>query len=452
MQNIKCIVKDKIYIPNTPKLSKFINELKVLNTHINPKFTMQLRLKKRTFGIPKKVFTWELDGENFCVPRGDINLVNKTAKLFNIKIEWKDKTVYPEAKEEQWYLGCYLDKFQENAFKQLTKYKTGCLVSPTGSGKTNIAIAAAPYLMTPTLILVHTKELLYQTQKRYSELLNIYVGIIGDGKWDEQIITVAMIQTLTNLDIKDSAFSKKWGLVLCDEVHHGSCTTWWKVVNNLQARYKYGFSATPWRKDGMEFMIWNLIGPIRHTVTNEEVRNAGRTIKPTIITVDTDFNYQSTGPADWGQLITKLTEDKNRNKLICKTVNKALVANSEGLILTDRVKHAEILCELLKAHNPVLLTGTMDKIKREKGFAKVRSGCKLTIATTSLLGEGIDCPGWTDLFQCTPLGKSIRVQQTVGRVVRSKSGKTKATVYDFVDWNVPKLVRAFREREKLYSL
>jgi superfamily II DNA or RNA helicase len=201
----------------------------------------------------------------------------------------------------------------------------------------------------------------------------------------------------------------------------------------------------------MEFMLWDYIGPIRHTVTNEEVRNAGRTIKPTIITVDTEFQYESTGPADWGAMITKLTEDKNRNELIKSTVNKNITNESSALILTDRIKHAEILCELLKEHNPVLLTGSMDKISREKAFTKVKNGCKLTIATTSLLGEGVDIPGWSDLFQVTPLGKSIRVQQTVGRIVRAKKGKTQARVFDFVDWNVPKLVRAYRERVLLYK-
>ena len=63
---------------------------------------------------------------------------------------------------------------------------------------------------------------------------------------------------------------------------------------------------------------------------------------------------------------------------------------TKALILTDRINHANHLCGLLADKLPVLLTGELTKKDRAAAMEKVRSGAHLTIATTHLLGEGVD--------------------------------------------------------------
>ena len=82
---------------------------------------------------------------------------------------------------------------------------------------------------------------------------------------------------------------------------------------------------------------------------------------------------------------------------------------------------------------------------------KVRAGTRLTIATTSLLGEGVDVPAWNLLFLVCPISGGPKTLQAMGRVARPAPGKAKAVVVDFVDDGVGMLKAAFRKRQELYA-
>lgn len=127
------------------------------------------------------------------------------------------------------------------------------------------------------------------------------------------------------------------------------------------------------------------------------------------------------------------------------------IAGARALILTDRIEHALILATDLADRNPVVLTGEKSRSEREQSMALIRQGASLTIATTHLLGEGVDVPGWDLLFLVTPLARGPRVLQAVGRAARPAPGKSKATVLDFVDEQIPALVNAARARARLYA-
>ena len=123
---------------------------------------------------------------------------------------------------------------------------------------------------------------------------------------------------------------------------------------------------------------------------------------------------------------------------------------TRGLILTDRIVHANHLAERLADFRPALLTGELTKKQRETAMAEVRAGATLTIATIHLLGEGVDVPGWDLLFLVSPFSKGPRVMQALGRIARVAPGKTSATLIDFVDSRVSMLLAAARGRMALY--
>src|SRR5208337_586869 len=99
---------------------------------------------------------------------------------------------------------------------------------------------------------------------------------------------------------------------------------------------------------------------------------------------------------------------RQRNDLIAREVRARLTANIHALILSDRIEHVHTLAGLLDDFAPVILTGDLTKPEREAAMAAVRRGAQLTIATTSLLGEGIDVPGWELLFLATPMAGGPR--------------------------------------------
>lgn len=124
---------------------------------------------------------------------------------------------------------------------------------------------------------------------------------------------------------------------------------------------------------------------------------------------------------------------------------------SQALILTDRIEHANRLSQILQDLSPVLLTGELSKQERAQGMDAVRAGAQLTIATTHLLGEGIDVPGWNLLFLVCPISGGPKTLQAAGRVTRPAPGKDKAVVVDFVDSRISILRAAFRKRQELYA-
>ncbi len=312
-------------------------------------------------------------------------------------------------------------------------------------------LSSIPRLKTNTLILVHTTELLNQTMERVRSWLGIEPGVIGGGKEDIRPVTVGMIQTLAKRNLQENGVADYFGAVLVDECHHSPAATWARILSALPARYKYGFTATGWRKDGLQFLMWRLIGPKSAQVTRQEVAAAGRIIWPDIEVVPTDYFYPLQESSEWTFLISDLVANDERNLLIEGEVRKRMGKNTQALVLTDRIAHANTLSQNLLNLDPVLLTGELNKTDRAKAMEKVRAGARLTIATTHLLGEGVDVPGWDLLFLVTPISGGPRTVQVAGRVTRPAAGKNRAVIVDFLDCRIPMLREAFRKRQELFA-
>ena len=366
-----------------------------------------------------------------------------------VRFEVIDQTVCPAAEVPS--PKGQLDQFQAQALDDLLRYPTGVLESPTGSGKTVMLLSIIPRLQTNTLILVHTTELLNQTMERVESWLGIEPGVIGGGKENIQPVTVAMIQTLAKRDLKQSGIADYFGAIIVDECHHSPATTWAKILQQLPARYKFGFSATCWRKDGLRLLMWRLIGNKNATVSRKVVEAEGRIVWPAVEVVHTDYYYPIQDAAQWTRMITDLVQDPERNQLIEEEVRRRVNDQSQALILTDRIKHANILSQMLQDLAPVLLTGELSTTGRAQAMKRIRAGARLTIATTHLLGEGVDVPGWNLLFLVCPIAGGPKTLQAMGRVARPAPGKDKAVVVDFVDGGVAMLKAAFRKRQELYA-
>jgi superfamily II DNA or RNA helicase len=284
---------------------------------------------------------------------------------------------------------------------------------------------------------------------RVRDCLGIEPGALGDGRWDLRPITVALIQTLARQDL--TTIAPYFECVVIDEVHHAPARTWAAILNQLPAQFKYGFTATAWRKDGLQCLMWRTIGNITAAISATDVRDAGRIVSPIIETIQTDFYFHLEDATQWTRMITDLVQDSERNALIVNEVRDRLQPQTRALILSDRIEHVLMLAALLADLNPVVLTGTLTKAARETAMQAVRDGARLTIATSSLLGEGVDVPGWDLLFLATPMAGGPRTLQAIGRVTRAAPGKDRAVVVDFVDRDVPALAHAYGQRARLYA-
>ena len=227
--------------------------------------------------------------------------------------------------------------------------------------------------------------------------------------------------------------------------------TWAKILQQLPAKFKFGFSATPWRKDELHFLMWRLLGNKNACVSRKVVEAAGRMVWPEVEIVHTDYRYPIQDPSQWTWMMSDLVRDPERNQLIEREVRKRVNGDVHALVLTGRVEHVNLLSKMLQDLAPVVLTGELSKTERAKAMKKVRAGTRLTIATTSLLGEGIDVPGWNLLFLVYPISGGPLTLQAMGRVTRPAEGKDKALVVDFVDSEVEILKAAFKKRRRLFA-
>lgn len=78
------------------------------------------------------------------------------------------------------------------------------------------------------------------------------------------IIDIALIQSCLD-DDEVKQFTQDYGMVIVDECHHVSSLTFENVLKNVKARYVYGLTATPIRKDGNQPIIFMQCGPIRYS-------------------------------------------------------------------------------------------------------------------------------------------------------------------------------------------
>jgi superfamily II DNA or RNA helicase len=109
----------------------------------------------------------------------------------------------------------------------------------------------------------------------------------------------------------------------------------------------------------------------------------------------------------------------------------------------------------LAAHGieAAILTGDLPTAKRQEVVTALNGGgVKVLVATGQLIGEGFDCRELSTLFLATPIRFNGRLLQYLGRVLRPAPGKVKATVFDYLDINVPVLEAAARARLRVYGL
>ncbi|WP_232529253.1 DEAD/DEAH box helicase [Methylomonas koyamae] len=254
------------------------------------------------------------------------------------------------------------------------------IVAPTGAGKTTMGIELAARLGQRCLILVKSKDLAEQWQQAITRFTGLDCGMIGGGKWIEgEQFTVATVQTLAK-----RGADLGYGLLLVDECHNAPAEQSFAVINRQAAKYRFGLSATPQRRDGLEFMIHAALGPIAAVVKPNEVEGA---VLPVV--VERVFYPLQGNPQSWQAFNKLLANDENRCRLV---VARAIQASHAGgtAILTSTIEHAERLHQLIARHGreSLLLHGQLPaKIRAERMEAAPVSAevARETPAATRLL-------------------------------------------------------------------
>ncbi len=414
----------------------------------NPKF-LAARKYSRWVGkkFPQHLYFYKERKTGLTTPRGLAREVVLTClEKGGIRPEIIDqRRSLPE--ENFQFHGCLRD-YQEEALRDIMTRDFGVLEAGTGSGKTVMALAAIARRRQPALIIVHTKELLYQWAARIEEFLHLQAGLIGAGKFKPGPVTVAIVNTARR---HLAELRPLFGHILVDECHRVPASLFTDVITAFDARFSLGLTATAYRReDVMTRLIYFYLGPAVHRVDSLRLQKSGAVARPKIILRPTAFTYNYCD--DYPAMMSALSLNNDRNRLISADVIKESQRGSICLVVSDRVDHCLRLAELIRegGGEPAVLTGRTNAWRRNEIVESLGDNqIKILIATVQLIGEGFDAPGLSSLFLATPIKFSGRVLQTVGRIMRPAKGK-KALVYDYLD-PVGVLEASARARQRIYA-
>jgi superfamily II DNA or RNA helicase len=423
----------------------------------NPKYLENARMGRWNRGVPKELrFYFRLRGGGLEIPRGFIRQLITTCRRLDIDytVEDRRRSLPPV----DYAFSGQLRPFQQQAVQHMLRKEFGTLNSPTGSGKTVMALYILAQRKQPALIIVHTADLARQWSERIESFLNIPVkeiGRIGGGKKKiGEKITVALVQSLYKCA---ETVAPQVGHLIVDECHRTPSRTFTDAVTEFDARYMLGLSATPWRRDNLSKLIFWHLGDVHHQVEKNDLIRTGQVLPADIIFRETEFKPYYDPVQEYSKMLSELTLDDDRNRLISADI-AAEAASHPGicLVLTDRKKHCESLGALLRYgfSLPVdILTGDLNAGQRQQVMDRLQEGrIKVLIATGQLIGEGFDCRELTTLFMATPVRFSGRIIQYLGRILRPAPGKKRARVFDYVDINVEPLLKAADARKRIYGL
>ncbi len=407
----------------------------------NPEFAKRLRMGLYTGRTPKTISLYEIVGNSYVLPFGTIRELLPLLKNAEIRADFVDS----EPVDYKADVGLY--DYQKAAVEACIKKKYGILKSPAGSGKTQMGIALIAALGRRALWLTHTQDLLKQSYDRAAQYIDkslLAVTTAGQTHIGKGI-TFATVQTLSKLDL--TQYRDYWDTIIVDECHRvckssNAASLFYKVLNGLSARHKYGLSATVHRADGLIEAVYAMIGHEAYVVPDEAVE--GKTMKVTIKAISTDIGISreclgTDGMINFAKTVNYLCADPCRNDRISNAI--ASQAGHSCLILSDRLEHLKKLMELLPPElrrDAVMVSGDMVTKKakqgREQAIEDMRQGKKhFLFATYSLCKEGLDIPRLDRLFLTTPQKDYAVITQSIGRIARTFEGKEPPVCYDFVD-------------------
>ena len=472
---VRIVLADRIYIDSTGMSNKTKRQLRRMATFSNKQYFQNQAMDMPNYDESRFIYLGSDEGKYIVLPRGLREEILK--KFDNAGISYKIEDKRTKGQELNISFRGELRESQIPAVETMLENETGILHAATAFGKTVVCCDMIARRGISTLILVDRADLMNQWIKRLEEFLDIdeelpeyqtktgrtrkRKSLIGNlqGAHDTLtgIVDVAMIRSLKKKDGFHPKL-KEYAQVYFDECHHAASDSAIEVLQEINAKYVYGVTATPKRGDGKEKINEFLLGPIRYRFTAKdraEEQNINHLVYPRFTRTVKPHHLSKT---PYGNDAYELIRNNDvRDEQIIRDVADCVQAGRTPVVLTKYVDHAKKLSERLKTYAArlILLTGANGTKARRAQVEELNkvdnSDSLILVGTGSLLGEGFDFPRLDTLFMATPVSGENVVEQYVGRLNRDYDGKENVIVYDYVDSHIPKFDKMYSARMKAYK-
>jgi len=208
--------------------------------------------------------------------------------------------------------------------------------------------------------------------------------------------------------------------------HHVPSDTFYEVSKKIDARHKYGFSATPERTDGAEMKMEAALGPIIATMAAEDLIEANHLVRPVFEFIEVDPGY-ATGKTFAQVYKNGVVSNNARNLSIARRAQELAAEGRQVYIHVEQVLHGQLLSNIMKA--PFVYSKSKDRVETIETFKKGYT----RILISTLLGEGADIPSISAIIMAGGRKTESGTIQKVGRALRPDRKFNTAIVVDFAD-------------------
>ncbi len=370
-----------------------------------------------------------------------------------------------------------LRDYQEKALESWLIDKRGCIVLPTGSGKTHVAIAAINEISASTLVVVPTLDLVDQ----WKEKLRIFGDYVGEFSGRSKEIKPITVATYDSAYINAEKLGNKFVLLVFDEVHHLPGESYIQIAEMSAAPYRLGLTATYEREDGRHRLLPEVVGGKVFELMPDDLVGkhlARYTIKRVYVPLADDerVEYEKRAKIFRSYLrargITlKRVEDFHKVVMATGYDEKAYEAlrawdearkiafNSKNKIRKlreilerhrkDRIiiftRHNELVYRISKLFLIPAITYRTPKEERREILEGFRRGRFRAIVSSQVLDEGIDVPDANVGIIMSGSGSVREYIQRLGRILRPSKGK-KAVLYELISSGTGEVGTARRRR------
>jgi superfamily II DNA or RNA helicase len=401
---------------------------------------------------PRVYKTWEEKGGWYSFPRGGMQRVRDVLKEMGVPHSVSDqRTSGTEELDVEYIPPGEVAAYQVEAVDAVTRRENSILRAPTSSRKTSLAMMMIARWKVPALVLVDDTGLAEQWSERAADELGIpesEQGRIYGGEFKIRPFTIGLHASVVSRSRKPEdhkRMTKAFGAVIADECHVMAAARAYESIDIFPARYRVGVSADTQRKDGKEYLIYDLLGSIAYEIDREELVRQGIILDVEIRVVETAFEapWYGGGDADYdfNRLLDEMQQDDGRNALIADMIAREVAGGEQVVALAHRRDHCRILDAALAARgvrSGFLIGGDDYAAEYDRTKAALKSGeARVGIGTLKAIGQGIDMPSVGVGVLATPVAANrLRFNQARGRFCRKPEGKTRAVLYYCWDGSV----------------
>ena len=328
----------------------------------------------------------------------------------------------------------------------------------TGAGKTLVTAALSERVEKygRSIVIVPNKDLVRQTADDYANL-GLDVGVyFGDKKQLGHTHTICTWQSLNSIrkrfrdgvaELSLQEFSEGVVCVIVDEVHQAKADVLKELLTKEFANIplRWGLTGTIPKADHEKVSLQACLGEVTNKLSASTLQDMDVLSQCHVNVVQMkEFavynNYQSE--------LSYLTTNVARMTYVAGLIDK-ISKSGNTLVLVDRIKAGELLCDYLPQAN--FVSGSMKTGDRKDHYDDINEGTnEIVVATYGVASVGINIPRIFNLVLIEPGKSFVRVIQSIGRGIRKAEDKDNVQIWDITS-TAKFSKKHLTERKKFYK-